>query len=144
MPPDPPTPGTQNRFTALKAFELWGCSSDCAGTGTWKLVYRSAPDFFPSDPPRPVAPELLLRGFDLKGSHRSSRFTHVRLVVLDNQCTGTTAYQGDQDNDPGMNADCIAGSPPNFLPRGNDVRAAELQLYSNDHKVKGASLVRDR
>jgi hypothetical protein len=142
MPPDPPTPGTQNRFTALKAFELWGCSADCAGTGTWKLVYRSAPDFFPSDPPRPVAPDLLLRGLDLKGSHRSSRFTHVRLVVVDNQCTGTAAYQGDQDNDPGMNADCIAGSPPNFLPRGNDVRAAELQLYSRDHRVKGASLVR--
>jgi hypothetical protein len=144
MPPNPPTPGTQNRFTALKAFELWGCSSDCAGSGSWKLVYRSAPDFFPTDPPRPVAPELLLRGFDLKGSHRSSRFTHVRLVVLDNQCTGTTAFQGDQDNDPGMNADCVTGSPPNFVPRGNDVRASELQLYSSDHRVKGASLVRDR
>ena len=24
---------TQNRFTALRAFELWGCSADCAGVG---------------------------------------------------------------------------------------------------------------
>jgi hypothetical protein len=134
---------TQNRFTALRAFELWGCSVECAGSGEWSLVYGSADDFFPSDPPRPVAPELLLRGFDLKGEQRSNLFTHIRLVVLDNQCTGNTAYHGDQDNDPNMNADCRAGSPPTFLPRGNDVRAAELQVYSSDHKVSGATLVRD-
>ncbi len=42
-----------------------------------------------------------------------------------------------------MNADCRDGSPPAFLPRGNDVRAAELQLYSSDHRVNGATLVRD-
>jgi extracellular elastinolytic metalloproteinase len=143
MPPNPPTPGTQNRFTALRAFELRGCTTDCAGTGDWSLVYRSAPDFFPTDAPRPVAPELLLRGFDLKGEQRSNRFTHIRLVVLDNQCTGNTAFHGDQDNDPNMNADCRAGSPPAFLPRGNDVRAAELQVYSSDHRVNGATLVRD-
>jgi len=83
-----------------------------------------------------------LRGFDLRGDQRSQRFTHVRLVVLHNQCTGNTAYHGDQDNDPGMNSDCRTGSPPSFLPRGNDVRAAELQLYSSDHRVKGATLVR--
>ena len=143
MPPPPPTPGTQNRFTALRAFELWGCSADCATTGEWSLVYHSAPDFFPTDAPRPVAPELLLRGFDLQGEQRSHRFTHVRLVVLDNQCTGNTAFHGDQDNDPNMNADCRTGSPPTFVPRGNDVRAAELQVYSSDHRVNGATLVRD-
>ena len=42
-----------------------------------------------------------------------------------------------------MNADCRAGSPPTFLPRGNDVRAAELQVYSSDHRVSGETLVRD-
>ena len=143
MPPNPPTPGTQNRFTALKAFELWGCTTNCAGSGDWSLVYRSAPDFFPTDAPRPVAPELTLRGFDLRGSQRSNRFTHVRLVVLDNQCTGTATFHGDQDNDPGMNADCRTGSPPNFPSRANDVRASELQVYGSDHKVKGARLVSD-
>jgi extracellular elastinolytic metalloproteinase len=143
MPPDPPTPGTQNRFTALRAFELWGCEADCTGSGEWTLVYRSAPDFFPSDPPRPVAPELTLRGFDLQGDQRSHRFTHVRLVVVDNQCTGNTAFHGDQDNDPNMNADCRLGSAPTFLPRASDVRAAELQVYSSDHRVNGAMLVRD-
>jgi hypothetical protein len=144
MPPPPPTPGTQNRFTALRQFELWGCTAGaaCLTGGDWSLIYRSAEDFFPSDPPRPVAPEINLRGFDLLGEQRSSRFTHVRLVVLHNQCTGNTAYQGDQDNDPGMNADCRTGSPPNFVPRGSDVRASELQLYSRDHHVEGATLVR--
>ncbi len=107
------------------------------------MTPRGIARFFPSDPPRPVAPELLLRGTDLKGEQRSNRFTHVRLVVLDNQCTGNTAYHGDQDNDPGMNADCRIGSPPGFPPRGADVRAAELQVYSSDHRVNGATLVRD-
>jgi hypothetical protein len=145
MPPDPPTPGTQNRFTALRQFELWGCSAGaaCLATGDWSLIYRSAEDFFPSDPPRPVAPEINLRGFDLRGESRSDRFTHVRLVVLHNQCTGNTAFHGDQDNDPGMHSDCRTGSPPSFLPRANDVRASELQVYSSDHRVRGAQLVRD-
>lgn len=114
-------------------------------------IYRSASDFFPSDTPRPVAPEINLRGFELDSSNRwhdddgarGKRFTHVRLVVLHNQCTGQTAYHGDQDNDPGMVADCRTGSPPNFLPRGNDVRAAELQVYSSDHRVRGAELAGD-
>jgi extracellular elastinolytic metalloproteinase len=145
MPPDPPTPGTQNRFTALRQFELWGCTAGaaCLAGGDWSLVYRSADDFFPTGPPRPVAPEINLRGFDLRGSQRSNRFTHVRLVVLHNQCTGQAAYHGDQDNDPGMNADCRIGTPPNFPPRGNDVRAAELQVYSSDHRVRGAELASD-
>jgi extracellular elastinolytic metalloproteinase len=145
MPPPPPTPGTQNRFTALRQFELWGCTAGpaCATGGDWRLIYRSAEDFFPSDPPRPVAPEINLRGFDLRGTERSNRFTHVRLVVLHNQCTGNTAYHGDQDNDPGMNSDCRTGSPPSFVPRGEDVRASELQLYSRGHHVEGATLVRD-
>ena len=143
-PPQPPIPGTQNRFTALRQFELWGCTAGaaCLTGGDWSLIYRSAEDFFPSDPPRPVAPEINLRGFDLRGEQRLNRFTHVRLVVVHNQCTGNTAYHGDQDNDPGMNADCRTGSPPNFVPRGSDVRASELQLYSRDHHVEGATLVR--
>ena len=51
--------------------------------------------------------------------------THVKLRVLHNQCTGTPAYQGDQDNDPNNNSDCVSGSA-----RDNEVRAAELQVFS--------------
>jgi hypothetical protein len=48
----------------------------------------------------------------------------VRLRVLTNQCTGTPAYLGDQDDDPGNVTDCIAGST-----QDDNVRAAELQLF---------------
>jgi hypothetical protein len=46
----------------------------------------------------------------------------------------------EQDNDPLMNTDCRTGTPPVFPGRANDVRAAELQLYSSEHRVRGAEL----
>ncbi|MFL5931930.1 MAG: M36 family metallopeptidase [Gaiellaceae bacterium] len=163
IPPPPPAPGTQNRFTALRAFELRAClagssaaNPSCAGTtdAGWQVVYRSSPDFFPGDTPRPVAPELLLRGFDLSGNGgwhhdrddhgglRGGRATHVQLVVLSNQCTGNPAFQGEQDRDPANTTDCRIGNLAAGLPpRGNDVRAAELQVYSSKHRVHGAKLV---
>jgi extracellular elastinolytic metalloproteinase len=158
---------TQNRFTALRQFELLGCRAGassanptCLGTNTagWTSLYRSSERFFPGDTPRPVAPELLLRGFklsghwewdgrddrekgDKRGDDRSGRVTHVQLVVLDNQCTGNPAFQGEQDQDPDNITDCRLGSPSAALPpRGRDVRATELQLYTSKHRVKGAQL----
>jgi extracellular elastinolytic metalloproteinase len=50
--------------------------------------------------------------------------THVRLRVLTNQCTGTPAYQGDQDDDPLNVTDCDDGST-----QDENVRAAELQVF---------------
>jgi extracellular elastinolytic metalloproteinase len=47
-------------------------------------------------------------------------------VVLNNQCTGAPAYQGEQDADPGAVDDCDLGSP-----QGGNVRAAELQVFSS-------------
>jgi extracellular elastinolytic metalloproteinase len=114
----------QNRFTALRRFELRACSTGssaanaaCSGANPagWRVTYRSAPDFFPGDNPRPVAPQLLLRGFDLRGGGffdgSDRRATHVQLVVLDNQCTGNPHYQGEQVNDPANVTDCRLGSP---------------------------------
>ena len=161
IPPPPPAPGTQNRFTALRAFVLRAClagadsaNPSCAATtdAGWHVVYRSSPDFFPGDTPRPVAPELLLRGFDLSGNGgwhhdgdgglRGGRATHIQLVVVSNQCTGNPAFQGEQDNDPANTTDCRIGNVAAGLPpRGNDVRAAELQVYSSRHRVHGAKLV---
>jgi extracellular elastinolytic metalloproteinase len=153
---------TQNRFTALRQFELRGCRSGetsanptCLGTNPagWQVIYRSSKRFFPGDTPRPVAPELLLRGFDVSsawkwghggGGRGNKRFTHVQLVVLTNQCTGNAAFQGEQDNDPANPTDCRVGNIPAALPpRDKDVRAAELQVYSSGHKVKGAWLADD-
>ncbi len=45
--------------------------------------------------------------------------------MLTNQCTGTPAYQGDQDDDPRNVTDCDEGST-----QDDNVRAAELQVFT--------------
>lgn len=69
--------------------------------------------------PRPVAPNLTLRAFTVP----ATRAAAVRLVVLENQCTGFAGYAGEQDNDPINDTDCKTGSD-----RGAIVHAAELQV----------------
>jgi extracellular elastinolytic metalloproteinase len=44
--------------------------------------------------------------------------------VLTNQCTGTPAYQGDQDDDPLNATDCDDCST-----QDENLRAAELQVF---------------
>jgi extracellular elastinolytic metalloproteinase len=167
-PENPAQPGpftAQNRFTALRQFELRACSAGassanpgCSATSSagWRTVYHSRPDFFPGDNPRPVAPQLLLRGFDLDRVRfsggdgdrgrgwSSSRATHVQLVVLNNQCTGNEHYQGEQDNDPANVTDCRLGSPSGaFVERDTEIRAAELQVFSSKPSVSGAQIADD-
>jgi extracellular elastinolytic metalloproteinase len=88
-------------------------------------VYTSPHDAFPGDPPRPVAPHLILRRFDVP----DFKATHVKLVVKTNQCTGAPSFQGDQDADPANNPDCDTNVPGNSAR--NFVRAAELQVFSH-------------
>ena len=111
-------PGSQNRFSALRAFELW-TSSD--GT-TFTKIFSSPTDAFPGGIPRPLAPNLIFRAFDVP----DTTATHVRLVVVANQCTGGPAYAGEQDQDPANTTDCAAGSA-----QDENVRAAELQVFSS-------------
>jgi hypothetical protein len=114
----------QNRFTALRSFEIWTCQVkggvDCTQDEQFVLLFTSAPDAFPAIAPRPRAPELMMREFDVP----KTAATYVRLVVVTNQCTGTPAYAGDQDDDPLNVTDCAAGSPQDDI-----VRAAELQVF---------------
>jgi hypothetical protein len=122
-----PTPGDlgQNRFTALRAFEIWACDASAADCGTdtgFRRVFRSAADAFPGAAPRPVAPELLLRSFTLPATPA----THLRLRVLASQCTGGPAFQGEQDADPFNATDCNTAGPAST----RFVRAAELQAFS--------------
>jgi extracellular elastinolytic metalloproteinase len=135
----------QNRFTALRQFEVQTClesatNANCSLPSGWTTQVRSAEDAFPGVPPRPASPDLILRSFDLPAAVQA---THVRIVVLTNQCTGNDAFQGEQDNDPANGTDCREGSPgtgsvitlmgdlPQVLaPRDNDVRIAELQVFS--------------
>jgi extracellular elastinolytic metalloproteinase len=124
IPADPNDSGSQSRFSALRQFELLACDArgavDCSQPSQFTSVFTSPADAFPSAIPRPRAPELIIRSFDVP----STRATHVRLRVLTNQCTGAPAYQGDQDDDPRNITDCDEGST-----QDDNVRAAELQVF---------------
>ncbi|MGH2723470.1 MAG: M36 family metallopeptidase [Actinomycetota bacterium] len=129
---DPNDPATQNRFTALRQFEILTCTRsatvDCTQEEHFTVLYTSPPDAFPSIAPRPRVPELILRSFDVG---RASA-THVRLRVLESQCTGAPDYQGEQDDDPLNDTDCDEGRLAIVTilngNQGNIVRAAELQV----------------
>jgi hypothetical protein len=116
----------QNRFAALRRFRIEACDTKagggkCAAASDYKTVYTSTRDAFPGSVPRPVAPILILRKFAFK----PVRATHLRFVVLSNQCTGGPGFQGDQDSDPTNNSDCVTGSS-----EGQEVIAAELEAFS--------------
>jgi hypothetical protein len=115
---------TQNRFSALRQFQILACQVkagvDCTQDAHFSVLFTSAPDVFPSVAPRPRVPELLMKSFTVPKTNA----TFVRLRVLTNQCTGTPDYQGDQDNDPLNITDCEDGST-----QDDNVRAAELQVF---------------
>jgi hypothetical protein len=125
VPSNTGDPAGQNRFSALRSFELLACevrgSVDCSQDSQFTSVFTSPPDAFPSGVPRPRAPELLMRSFAVP----QTRASFVRLRVLTNQCTGQAAYQGDQDDDPLNTTDCRDGSDQDL-----NVRAAELQVFA--------------
>jgi extracellular elastinolytic metalloproteinase len=117
--------GTQNRFSALRQFEILICraegSVDCTQDDQFTSIFTSPEDAFPSIAPRPRAPELITRSFDVP----QSVATHVRIRVLHNQCTGGPDFQGEQDNDPQFMTDCGDGSGQDDV-----VRIAELQVFA--------------
>jgi len=53
-------------------------------------------------------------------------------VVATNQCTGQTSYQGDQDSDPAVDADCRTGTG---ISRATEVHASELQVFGSTATV---------
>ena len=117
-----PDPDSGSRFTALRRFAIEVCVRHCSSSGArWHRVYTSPADAFPAVRPRPVAPNLTLRGFRLPHPVRASA---VRLVALENQCTGYAGYAGEQDNDPTNATDCKTASD-----RGSIVHVAELEVY---------------
>jgi len=129
--PSSTTDLSQNRFTALRQFELWSCNArfaDCSGNAGFNRVYASASDAFPADAPRPVAPALLLREFTFS----PIQATHLQLVTRQSQCTGGPAFQGEQDADPFNVTDCnSAGAASTRF-----VRAAELQAFGQPSQVQ--------
>ena len=116
-------PDSGSRFTALRQFAIEVCTTDCsAPSATWSRAYTSGPNAFPAVQPRPVAPNLTMRNFVLANPVQAAA---VRLVVLDNQCTGFAGYAGEQDADPLNDTDCKSASD-----RGRIVHAAELQVFT--------------
>jgi hypothetical protein len=126
-PTDPTNPdnGTQSRFSALRQFSVLACSIargvDCDEAHEFRLVYTSPADAFPSIAPRPRAPELILRSFDIP----RTRATHLWFEVVTNQCTGAPDYAGEQDMDDRANTDCATASV-----QALNVRAAEFQAFT--------------
>jgi extracellular elastinolytic metalloproteinase len=131
----------QNRFTALRQFELYACTAgnpdnpSCDGETDlgWDRFLRSERDAFPAPNPRPSSPDLLLRTFQVE----DTTATHVKLVVVANQCTGNPNFQGNQHDDPlSPTSDCRSTSVGS-----DEVRAAELQLLTSLPEVDGATRV---
>jgi extracellular elastinolytic metalloproteinase len=131
-----------NRFSALRQFEIWACSAagsnTCTNDADFTKVFTSGVNAFPGDVPRPIAPQMILRDFSIP----TTPATHLRLRVLSSQCTGNPAYEGDQDNDPLVNADCnsVTGATTAVPARGF-VRAAELQAFMTSATVTGPPAV---
>jgi extracellular elastinolytic metalloproteinase len=118
---DASDPDSGSRFTALRRFAIDVCKSGCTTKDArWKRIFTSPANAFPAVRPRPVAPNLTLRTFDVPDTVA----THVRFVALENQCTGFAGYAGEQDNDPANDTDCKTASD-----RGLSVRAAELEVF---------------
>ena len=71
----------QGRFTALRRFRIDTCERgrrrNCSTAADFHPIYTSPSDAFPGVAPRPVAPDLILRTFDVP----DTMATHVRLVV---------------------------------------------------------------
>ena len=134
-PEDPDDPGgdidPQNRFTALRQFEIYTCNvaagQNCGLLSSYTRLYTSPPNAFPAGRPRPLAPNMAMKSF---ADVPDTLATHVQLRVVTNQCTGAPAYQGDQDADTTNNSDCVSGST-----QDSRVRAAELQVFTGNGAV---------
>lgn len=129
---DEPAAASQNRFTALRAFTLHACTAavanaQCTGDAGFTQIFASSADAFPGDRPRPTAPDLALRSFDIPDTVA----THLRLVVVSNQCTGHAPFNDNElDQDPDVNSDCTLGNADGVARQDRTVRAAELQVFS--------------
>jgi extracellular elastinolytic metalloproteinase len=123
----------QNRFTALRQFQIQTCNAaraDCTTDAGYSTVFTSGSSAFPGDVPRPTAPQMILREFNVSDSNA----THLRFVVKSTQCTGAPQYQGEQDADPRRTTDCDsnvpAGEPRSFA------RATEVQAFKREGSVQ--------
>lgn len=122
-PADPEVEGDigGGRLTGVRAFDLQA-SKD--GGRTFTTVYRSPADFFPSDAPRPLAPDLNLRTVTLPTPVVADT---LRMVVRTNACTGGADFQGGKKNavaEALVGSDCRA-----VVVNAQRVTVTELQAF---------------
>ncbi len=72
----------QGRFLGVRAFDVLASSN---GGASFTPIYSSPGDFFPSDAPRPLAPDLIQREVKLPKAITADA---VKLVIRSNACTG--------------------------------------------------------
>lgn len=141
-----------SRFAALRSFEILTCDTTtgkaCEGEEDFAVIYTSPDDAFPTGRPRPLAPNLQVRGFDVP----DTMATHVRLRVKTNQCTGNPIYSGAENpvDEPLSDPDCVNGftaaaatgadpDNPSTITVNNTqrfrVRASELQVFSTAQRA---------
>jgi hypothetical protein len=117
-----PEPGV-NRFQNIRQFKISTCDAKgrvlCNQDADFRDAFTSAPDAFPGEAPRPVAPELKMRTFEIP----QTAATHVRFEIVTNQCQGGPAFAGEQDNDPGNATDCATA-----YSGANTVAVSEVQV----------------
>ncbi|SDS34543.1 M36 family metallopeptidase [Actinoplanes derwentensis] len=117
--------GTQNRYTALRQFKVLACTASatvtCSAPADFRPIYTSRRDAFQAGAPRPRAPQLIVKSFDIP----DTTATHLRIEAVTNQCTGAPDYAGEQDADPRANTDCATASP-----QALNVRIAEFQAFT--------------
>ncbi|MFD0655800.1 M36 family metallopeptidase [Thermocatellispora tengchongensis] len=97
---DPADPGTQNRFSALRAFEILACDTatgaNCADPAAYRSIYKSRSNAFETRLPRPRGADLLIKSFDV----RPAKATHLMLRVVSSQCTGNPSTSANRTPTP--------------------------------------------
>jgi hypothetical protein len=126
-----------SRFVGLRSFDAYVCRAGrvaanptCDGSiaDGWNLLLSAPSDSFPGVNPRPGTQDESLRYF---AAPQQLLATHVKFVVTNNQCTGQPSYHGDQDLDPGNNAECRTGI------RQSEVHTAEVEVFSSKPTIEG-------
>ena len=126
-----------SRFVGLRSFDAYVCRAGrvaanltCDGSiaDGWTKIITGPADSFPGVNPRPGTQDESLRYF---AAPQQLLATHVKFVVTNNQCTGQPSFQGDQDLDPGNNAECRTGI------RRSEVHTAEVEVFGSKPSVDG-------
>ena len=108
----------EGRFLGIKAFDLQA-SSD--GGKTFKTIYTSPANFFPSQRPRPVAPDLINREIKFPAAITADA---VKLVIRSSACTGTPEFNQEEESDPVQDSACTS-----LAGYATQVTVTELEVF---------------